>query len=149
MGEKVDKLIVFTGTRHGMSTEQRNTVYTLLTTIYRDINNAAHGCCMGADYEFDNLFYALRPNPKIGLYPSTDIETRRMPKKYDTDGGYVHSPMDPLVRNRLMVDLKPDVIIATPFEMVEKLRSGTWACIRYARKKGIPITIVRRDGIIG
>jgi predicted Rossmann fold nucleotide-binding protein DprA/Smf involved in DNA uptake len=51
-------------------------------------------------------------------------------------------PLDPLVRNKVIVNIS-DVILATPFEDKEVMRSGTWSTIRYARKVGkTPIIIL-------
>jgi hypothetical protein len=38
-----------------------------------------------------------------------------------------------------------EVLIATPRGFKEELRSGTWACVRYPRKAGRPMHIVRPD----
>ena len=46
-----------------------------------------------------------------------------------------------LERNHDIVD-NSDVLIATPKESVEQIRSGTWATIRYAKKLNKPIMIM-------
>ena len=51
----------------------------------------------------------------------------------------------PLDRNRDIVDAC-DVLIATPKDFVEELRSGTWATVRYARKQRKPLVIVWPNG---
>jgi hypothetical protein len=50
-------------------------------------------------------------------------------------------------RNQHIVDCA-DVLIATPSTSVEQLRSGTWATIRRARRKEIPVYLVHPDGKI-
>ena len=58
----------------------------------------------------------------------------------------LHGPFaDPLARNRIIA-ARCDALLACPAEPDEQLRSGTWSTIRYARKAGKPITIIRPDG---
>jgi hypothetical protein len=45
------------------------------------------------------------------------------------------------VRDHDIVD-ETDRMVATPVSSEEELRSGTWATIRYARKKGKPVEII-------
>jgi len=49
------------------------------------------------------------------------------------------------VRNHKMVD-SAGVLLATPKEDHEVLRSGTWATIRYAYKKNKQVVLVWPDG---
>lgn len=51
----------------------------------------------------------------------------------------------PLVRNHDIVD-STELLIACPKEQVEVLRSGTWATIRYARKKEITVWLIDPEG---
>ena len=53
---------------------------------------------------------------------------------------------DYMDRNQVMVDLA-DHLIAFPRTSNEELRSGTWATIRRARNKGIPIEIIPLDSL--
>ncbi len=46
-----------------------------------------------------------------------------------------------LTRNHDMVDVA-DRLIAMPRTDEEELRSGTWATVRYARAKGVPVTLI-------
>jgi len=62
-------------------------------------------------------------------------------------------PMDELrpekpytARNRDIVD-ETDQLVAAP-KGLEYLRSGSWSTVRYARKQGKPVTLVRPDGLI-
>jgi len=48
---------------------------------------------------------------------------------------------NPLIRNKVMVDTKPDLVIA--FKRGDAHRSGTQATINYAESKSIPIRKVR------
>jgi hypothetical protein len=48
-----------------------------------------------------------------------------------------------LARNREIV-AESDILIAAPRNDHEELRSGTWATVRYARQKGIPVVMLSR-----
>ena len=56
-------------------------------------------------------------------------------------------PKDYLDRNHDIVD-QTDLLIATPKENTEVLRSGTWATIRYAKKINKPTWIIETNGNI-
>jgi hypothetical protein len=56
-------------------------------------------------------------------------------------GDEICSKKDYLDRNRDIVD-NCDLLIATPKETTEVLRSGTWSTVRYAKKIGKPIVII-------
>src|SRR5262245_55419877 len=49
--------------------------------------------------------------------------------------------------HRQIVD-ETEALIATPRGFKEELRSGTWACVRYARKAGRTLHIVWPDGSV-
>jgi hypothetical protein len=55
-------------------------------------------------------------------------------------------PKPPLDRNRDIVDAV-DVLLVGP-KGPEELRSGTWSCVRYARRKGVRRVIFWPDGTI-
>jgi predicted Rossmann fold nucleotide-binding protein DprA/Smf involved in DNA uptake len=64
------------------------------------------------------------------------------------EGEEVAEPDEYLKRNRAIVD-GSEILVATPKEEDgEALRSGTWATVRYARKMGRVIYIVRPSGVI-
>ncbi len=52
-----------------------------------------------------------------------------------------------MVRDKDIVN-PAERMIAAPAGTTEELRSGTWATIRYARKKKVPLSIVWPDGTI-
>lgn len=112
-------IVGFTGTREGMSARQRQQFAWLMLRIRCDTFH--HGGAEGADTQAAD--FVLR-NPGIGIvtHPA---------------GG------DPLARNREIV-AAADILIAAPRTDREELRSGTWATIRYARKKGIPVVMLSR-----
>lgn len=120
--------IGFTGTRQGMTEKQRLQVQAWLT----DGSEFHHGDCVGADEEADAIAHSLHlnvvihppANPRLRAYCSGTV----LPAK-----GYI-------ARNHDIVD-STDVLVATPKEADEVLRSGTWATVRYARKVGKTVWI--------
>lgn len=121
-----------------MTAAQRLAVRSLLVALMPD--KVLHGGCVGADDDFDEI--ASEFQLPIGVYPSTVYSKwgkRRSPT--------VQSPQSPLVRNKLMA-YSCNVLIATPKEYNEVIRSGTWATVRYARKYHKRIYLVFPDGSI-
>ena len=93
-----------------------------------------HGDCIGSDAKAHKVAdstgcrIVIHPpeNPKSRAYCSTATASVRAPKTY-------------LQRNHDIVD-SSKILIAVPKDPNrEVLRSGTWATIRYARKKGVPV----------
>lgn len=85
-----------------------------------------HGDCVGADSQASVI--AGRLGFRIVLHPPLDPKKRA----YNI-ADLVLQARPYLERNHDIVDAC-DVMFATPREMHEVLRSGTWATIRYARK---------------
>lgn len=98
------------------------------------------GDCHGADFEAW-LIAGLLGVWRIG-HPASGV--RRAHLAYDEE----RREKPPLERNKDIVKDGVDGLIAAPRESSEKLRSGTWATVRYARKLGRRIWIVRPDGTV-
>jgi hypothetical protein len=128
----------FTGTRRGMTDAQKEGVRGLLAGLRP--SECHHGDCLGADAEFHAL--AAAAGALLVIHPPTDDSQRTFRR-----GGRLRLPKDHLARNRQLAD-DSEALIATPRGFKEELRSGTWACIRYACKVGPPIHIVRPDGSV-
>jgi hypothetical protein len=125
----------FTGTQIGMTTYQACYVEHLLKQL--NATRGIHGDCIGADAMFDKICKNL--SIEVEIYPPSN------PKKRAFCDADVFNPEDDyLTRNRKIVDAS-DVIIATPKSSEEELRSGTWATIRYARKKGKKVYIINPE----
>ena len=130
--------IGFTGTRYGMTVAQRRTLRLFLANgAGREFH---HGDCVGADAEAHDIAVAFGFEPVIHP-PVIDIlrafkDSRRIlaPRKYRT-------------RNRDIVR-NTSLLIAAPAGAVEKVRSGTWWTVRFARKLGCAIVIIFPDGSI-
>lgn len=132
----------FTGTRRGLSSEQRNTLAFFLALAMPELGACClvHGGCVGADE------CAAVMAHEIGYttieYPS-NIEAQRTAFKSTVS----HAPMPPLDRNPLIVS-NAQVLVACPRGFEEERRSGTWATVRYARRSCVPIVFIWPDGTV-
>lgn len=130
-------ILGFTGTQQGMAPRQRKAVAQLL---YRLNPSEVHlGDCIGADSEaYDE---AVRIGATTIGHPADGTKKRAF-RDYDRE----RAPKPPLTRNSDIALAGVDGLIAAPSGFVEVLRSGTWATVRYARKLGRRIWVVRPDG---
>jgi hypothetical protein len=79
----------------------------------------------------------------IAAFPSTASTLSRAV----LDCNYLAEPAPPLARNETILKTGRDQLLAFPKLLHEELRSGTWHCIRLARKRNMPIEIMwRKDG---
>ena len=127
----------FSGTRAGMTSSQ---IYRVDFLLEADIITqvAHHGDCIGADSDFHQLA-RLHGLEIIGHPPLVeklrafcDFDECREPKPY-------------LDRDHDIVD-ESDWLIFTPGTLTEILRSGTWATVRYAKKRAKDGFIIWSDG---
>jgi len=136
--------IGFTGTKRGMTEAQKESVRYILDTKIKEKGEdeviiGRHGCCVGADNDFHNILREF-PNVKIEGHPGTTGEYRAW-----CECDVLHEVKPFLERNHTIVD-QSNLMIATPGEMNEVLRSGTWATIRYSRKMNKELFQVFPDG---
>lgn len=130
----------FTGTQRGMTQAQLVACAKVLDEFQP--TEARHGDCIGADDRFDLLCHIrkiqtvihppLNPSKRAWCFRRVNTGTRAMREEM---------PLDYIERNHAIVDAS-DMLLATPGETVEQLRSGTWATIRYARKRGGRVVII-------
>lgn len=135
--------IGFTGTQRGLTAEQKSSLWMVLrviTEIGIPVAPFHHGDCIGADQEAFEL--ASMEGYVTHAHPCNIIGKRAW-----THSRYVEKELPPLERNQVIVD-RSDILIACPSGKGEILRSGTWATVRRAQKKGIPIIFVYPDGLI-
>jgi nucleoside 2-deoxyribosyltransferase len=127
----------FTGTRKGMTLEQQETF--AQEFIKLNPTELHHGDAIGADEQAHNI---AKFRTKIVIHPPLN------PSKRAYKRGDVHlEPKPYLERNRDIVD-STDILIACPKEFSEILKSGTWACTRYARSRSKPVLIIWPDGTV-
>lgn len=133
--------IGFTGTRVGMTPIQFAIVLRGIAEMRP--KEVHHGACIGADKQFHDIAFSQMVLAVIhpGVNKQGKCFTRAecfYPKKVLPERFY-------LDRDKDIVDAV-DFMIATPKSKVEELRSGTWATIRYAKKKKKDLLIVYPDG---
>jgi hypothetical protein len=125
--------LTFTGTQEGMTLGQLSRVRALLREL--SPKYVLHGACVGADDEFDEIAAVM--GIKRHVFPSTVAAKRVSDARLRSRTGsevVIHEAAQPLVRNRTMVNYG-EAVIACPKSDAEVLRSGTWATIRYARRR--------------
>ncbi len=122
--------IGFTGTREGMNKDQARNLMQFLLSNGEDITEFHHGDCIGSDAGAHELVRALFPptHVKIVTHPPLSPKFRAGMR-----GDESRLPLDYLVRDRAIVR-ETEILLATPKENSEVLRSGTWATIREAIK---------------
>lgn len=131
--------IGFTGTREGLTTPQYVALRSLLGSLLSSpADTFHHGDCIGSDAQAHDVVRNVSHARIIGHPP--DKKVIRAFKKCD----YLMAELPYLVRNRNIVDAT-DQTIATP-DGPERQRSGTWSTVRYALKRGKPVSIVWPDG---
>lgn len=136
-----------TGTRKGLTDAQKHEILCLSLygkEMWKEVDELHHGDCIGVDNEFHWLAYnkgikiVIHP-PRLGQYRAW---SHHQCCGLDT---YIHLPKAYLDRNHDIVDTS-DFLVACPGQQGEVLRSGTWACVRYARKQHKTIFIILPDG---
>lgn len=134
----MDAHVGFTGTQRGMKPAQFHAVMGLLSAAEPEWVH--HGDCIGADEQFHRT--ARKLGIKVHGHPPVN-DSKRAFCDFDIED----DPLPYLDRNHVIVD-SVSLMIATPGEAYEVLRSGTWATIRYSRKTGTDIAVVFPDGEI-
>lgn len=120
-------VIGFTGTRKGMTDSQLAEVEKVLSAYKGNhrLPQFHHGDCIGSDAQAHSIAKDL--GYWVVVHPPINPEYRAY-----CEGDQILKPLPYIVRNHAIVDAC-EILIATPAEVHEVLRSGTWATIRYAR----------------
>lgn len=134
----------FTGTRKGCTKAQLRSLAQLLVRDLKEMEEAHHGDCMGADEEFALLANNQIPKERVHVHPPVNEEHRA---HHVQEGNVVHPPYSHFRRNRNIVD-GTDILVACPMDMEHQNRGGTWYTHDYAVKQGKPIYIVWPNGKI-
>lgn len=139
-------IIGITGSRNGMTPFQQvmflNLIHDIVKAGEYDTLVFKHGDCVGADAQVHEILTVLQKsfpvNIKIEIHPPVVDKHRAFCKGADK----VLKPRPYLDRNRAIVN-GSNKLIAIPDSSEEKIRSGTWATVRYARrvKKSICLII--------
>jgi hypothetical protein len=129
--------IGFTGTREGMSQHQKEQF--VLKMLELSPSEFHHGDCEGADAEAHDIVRAFFPAVYIVVYPPESSYRQAF-----KEGDEHKKPAPYLKRDRNIVD-NVDYLIAAPLTNKERVRSGTWATIRYAKKIDRDYTRLERE----
>ena len=123
--------IGFTGTEQGMTELQKVSLSNYLKEYKGDFH---HGDCIGADEEAHQI--AMELGYKIVIHPPINSKKRAFCRE-----GNILPKKEYLIRNRDIV-YSSDILIATPKERNEIMRSGVWSTIRFARMIGNKVKII-------
>jgi len=136
------KVIGFTGTQTGMSSQQYDAVMSYLS-LYKTGGAEIfhHGDCIGADMQAHRI--AERLGYDIIIHPPTNPL-----KQANCVSKTILAPLPYKVRNRAIVDAS-EIILATPRGAEASYPySGTWATVRYARNVGKPVVVIFPGGVV-
>lgn len=138
------KLMV-SGTRAGMTAAQKDAFVDLLHK--HAAAKLLHGDCIGADAECHRLARGAGGRElAVHIYPPKDERQRAWCQVGDAGELVVHEADTFLKRDFKMVKAA-DLVLAFPSGRKEQRRgSGTWAVIREARRKRVPLVVVFPDG---
>lgn len=130
-----------TGTRNGWTRQQQHIVTEIL--FYKFFSKFRHGDCKGSDKLF-HYFVTLemKRNEDIYIHPPNSNSLRAFCQSPNI------LPSKPYLDRNWDIANEVDVLLATPKEMQEIIRSGTWSTVRYARKLKKIIYIIFPDGTI-
>jgi hypothetical protein len=122
----------FTGTQHGMTDKQKTAFRDFITA--RSITEFHHGDCIGADKDAHDIVRAMT-KARIVIHPPSNDAKRAFCK-----GDEILPAKPYIARNHDIVDAS-EHMIAAPQQAEEQLRSGTWATVRYARKRKVKLFV--------
>lgn len=135
------------GTRHAGS-DHFFTIFHLMGLMKEisDYTTVTHGCCRGADDLAAKATRNVGTDIRIrGILPAGWQGSRWIVNgDYNTEVEEMPNGTSLLDRDQRVVD-EVQGLIAFPMhaeDHVESRRSGTWATIRMARRKGIPIVVL-------
>lgn len=122
--------IGFTGSRYDMTLTQETSLRILLKRMTRQSDIELHnGCCVGSDYTAALIAHEL--GIPIVFHPPTKQDKMADLSNLMEQATFLE-PKPYLKRNKDIVDCST-LLLATPRNQAEELRSGTWQTIRYAK----------------
>ena len=124
----------FSGTRHGMTDEQRATLRNLL----RGVGFLHHGDCLGADAQAHEI--ALDLDMGIIIHPPVTDQLRA----FCRGAIQTRQPFPYLQRDRHIV-MRTARLLAAP-QTVKHRRGGTWYTVAYAQRQRRPVVVIAPDG---
>lgn len=131
-------IVGFTGTQVGMSDRQYRCFHSFIMQLHRRklFSGFRHGDCIGSDATAHAIVASIVPVDWIWIHPPINERKRAF-----CDSPHILPAKDYIPRNHDIVDAS-HIMVATPETMDEQRRSGTWATVRYARKRQKPLLIL-------
>lgn len=129
----------FTGTRFGMTLEQKQAVEELWVKL--GVTEEHHGDCVGADEDSDTIAH------KLGLYVVIHPPVDGKLQAHCRYANETREPKTNFARNRDIVN-ETVYLTAAPGTMKEEAYGGTWYTVNYGRKQNRRLWIVWPDGKI-
>ena len=148
-----DLHIGFTGTKNGMTDDQRNALWRYMAEYRQrmgeDVNIVLHhGDCVGADDEAHTI--AARSGWHVALHPGTDGDGNSPYRAHAEDRESAHvwavNEPAPYPERNMDIVLSSMMVLAAPKSSEEVRRSGTWSTVRAAVKMGRPVILFLPDG---
>lgn len=134
--------VSFSGTREGMSERQLALLEAWFKKYKDQVSLFSHGCCMGSDMQAHALIRKIIGRKVfIAVFPSTSTRTRR---PAPLDSNFVAKPEPPLIRDKKILAVGKDMLVAAPLTILEVQRSGTWTNIRHAKRINMPYYVLER-----
>lgn len=134
------KSIGTTGTRKGLTEEQREWVEDFSSPKKNIVDVMHHGDCVGSDEEVATIFHAR--NTYIIAHPGNG----RFELRANCAANDLVLPTRTYLKRNLDIVKASELLLGFPKIETEIYRSGTWASIRYARAIQIPIYVVTPSG---
>lgn len=125
----------FTGTNKGASTVQLAVVEEKLKFLLEEgFDEFHHGACIGADEQAAKLAKEL--GFRVVAHPGLASDPKNLMYRSEWDGSHETREAKPFIeRDHDIVD-ETEMMLATPLTYEEKIRSGTWTTVRYAKAQG-------------
>lgn len=123
----------FTGTQRGMTEEQKQEFRNFISC--NTVEEFHHGDCIGADKDAHDIAISL--GISIVIHPPLNPVKRA----FCSGAIRVLDKKPYLDRNKEIVR-DTDILMATPGEVEEQLRSGTWSTIRFASRQNKALFVI-------
>lgn len=143
--EKPIYKVGFTGTHKGAEPEQLRGLEEKLKKILEERPDSVvelhHGQCIGADTQCAAI--AKRLGFRVVGHPGLAKDPTNMLYRSEWDGNDEVREAKPFIeRDHDIVD-ETEIMFATPLTYEEQTRSGTWTTVRYAKKQGRTLHVIR------
>lgn len=133
----------FTGTRKGLTMYQSRKVSNLLELLGDELGSEFHhGDCTGSDMEAHIIALHNLKAPNVIIHPPSNDKHRAYSHVYAKHHNTEVRRTKPYLDRNIDIVNESELMIATPGEDHEVRRSGTWATIRYTRRRKIPLVII-------